>query len=82
MTVMLRLSCGGCDATETVGPLRRRFLSVQGRDHGLGFYRVDDPQNLTPEGWVMFDPHTQCTYCPECWDRIENGTDDDSEATR
>lgn len=69
--VMLELSCGGCDATETVGPLRRRFISLSGQDHGVGQFRTDRPQEHTPEGWVMFDLYTQCTYCPECWASIE-----------
>lgn len=29
-----------------------------------------DPEAVTPEGWVMFDPWTQATYCPPCWAAI------------
>ena len=76
MTVMLKLSCGGCDATAEVGPVRRRFYGVNGKDYGIGRYAIDPVEDFAPKGWVMFDPYTQCTYCPECWDRIENGGGD------
>ena len=66
MTVMLDLSCGGCDATARVGPLRMRFHGTRG-DWGFGAAIVDDPRGLTPEGWRMFDPWTYCTFCPTCW---------------
>ena len=71
MSVMLTLICGGCDETASVGPLRRRFNGSQG-DHGWGFWKTDLPESLTPEGWVMFDPWTQQTYCPACWAGIVN----------
>ena len=67
MSVRLLLTCGGCRATVNVGPLRRRFHSVSGTNSGWGSFRVDDPESLTPDGWMMFDPYTQATYCPECW---------------
>lgn len=51
MSVRLLLFCGGCDATATVGPLRR----------------TDSIESLTPEGWVMFDPWTEATYCSVCF---------------
>lgn len=71
MSVDLLLSCGGCDATAKVGPLHKRFHSLYGG--GFGTYRLDDPEHLTPEGWVMFDPWTQATYCPACWTDIRDG---------
>jgi hypothetical protein len=55
------LFCGGCDATATVGPLRR----------------TDTIESLTPEGWVMFDPWTEATYCSACFAEIV-GEDDDA----
>ena len=68
MSVMLLLECSGCyDATATVGPLRKRFVSFSGKSYGVGTFQLDDPEPLTPDGWVMFDPYTQCTYCPDCW---------------
>jgi hypothetical protein len=73
MTVMLTLMCGGCNRAEVVGPLRRRFHGSHGNS-GWGAWKTDDPRLLTPDGWVMFDPYTQATYCPECWASIESPT--------
>lgn len=72
MSVMLDLSCSGCEAKARVGPLRRRTESVF---FGSALCRIvtDDPENLTPEGWVMFDPYTYCCYCPACWTAITVG---------
>ena len=67
MSVRLLLSCGGCRATITTDRLRKRFVSFSGRSYGFGTYQLDDPEALTPDGWMMFDPYTQLTYCPECW---------------
>jgi hypothetical protein len=72
MSVRLLLSCGGCDATAEVGPLRRRYVSVFGGN--LCRVTTDDPEALAPDGWVMWDPYTHCTYCPECWASIETRT--------
>lgn len=69
MTVTLELRCGGCDERATVGPLRKRFHGTRG-DWGLGVPRVDPVEDLAPDGWVMFDPYTYCTYCPTCWASI------------
>lgn len=71
MSVKLLLSCGGCDTTATVGPLRRRAESVFGGS--LCAVVTDEPEDLAPEGWVMFDPYTYCTYCSTCWAEIEGG---------
>lgn len=73
MSVMLTLQCGGCDASVIVGPLRKAFRSLSGRDHGVGREWVQNPEELTPDGWVMFDPYTYATYCPTCWASIEDG---------
>lgn len=78
MTVNLDLSCGGCDATARVGPLRRRAETIFGG--GLCRIVTDDPEDLTPEGWVMFDPWTYCTYCPTCWAEISANVAEDSHA--
>jgi len=72
VSVTLTLLCGGCDAvTVATGPLRKRFHGTHG-DYGFGAVAVDDPEALAPEGWVMFDPYTYCTYCPKCWAEIES----------
>lgn len=68
MSVHLLLKCSGChDAEITVGPLRKEFHAFNGTGSGWGVYQVADPEALTPEGWIMFDPYTQATYCPDCW---------------
>lgn len=79
MSVMLELRCGGCDATATVGPLRRRFHPVNGHG-GLGINLTDPVESLTPRGWIMFDPWTFCTYCDICWDVDAGFLREDAEA--
>ncbi len=69
MSVMLDLSCNGCEATARVGPLRMRFHGTRG-DRGFGRTSVDDPETLAPDGWVLFDPYTYMTYCGPCWTSI------------
>lgn len=68
MTTRLLLSCDGCH-TETRSEkwLERRFVSVSGRSYGFGQWEHDAPQDLAPDGWIVSDPYTGCTYCPECW---------------
>ena len=67
--IKIIFSCGGCDATATAW-LQRRFVSISGKSWGLGSYHEDTPQEVAPEGWIAFDPHTSCTYCPDCWAEI------------
>jgi len=53
MTVHVVFKCGGCFVeAEGTTYLRREFRTVE---------------DVTPEGWVAFDPYTHCCYCPECW---------------
>ena len=74
MGVRLAFACDGCFVTaEGTDRLRKRFTSFSGRDHGVGTYAVDGVESVVPEGWVVFDPYTQCTYCPSCWSLIEDG---------
>ena len=72
MPVEVIFRCDGCPKEEKgTGPLRREFRSVSGRSWGIGgpvdANRIED---VTPEGWIAFDPYTYCTYCPECWKGI------------
>ena len=71
--ITVTFSCCGCDAVAkgTEG-LRRQFLSITGRDYGFGSYRYDTAEDVTPEGWIAFDPYTGCTYCPDCWASIKD----------
>ena len=76
MSVRVMFECDGCDAkAEGTAPLRKRFVSVSGRDHGFGTARWENtPDDVAPEGWVAADPYTYVTYCPKCWHEIESGT--------
>lgn len=69
MTTRLHLSCGGCDAQAHSEPIRVF--------HG-------NPVNLeavAPDGWIVSDPWTRCTYCPACWQGIIGETKDDPPTT-
>jgi hypothetical protein len=69
--ITLTFECGGCFAkAQGTTWLKREFVSVSGRSHGIGSYRYDTPEDVAPEGWIAFDPYTGCTYCPKCWSEI------------
>ena len=80
LTVDIKFECGGCDRVEHVSfraiP-RRVFISITGRSYGIGSYETkwdNDPAKIldhAPEGWMIFDPYTQTTYCSDCWAGIE-----------
>ncbi len=36
-----------------------------------GTWEYDTPQSVAPEGWIVFDPYTGCTYCLKCCAEIE-----------
>lgn len=72
MGIELTFKCSGCSkTTRGTGPVRRVFHGVNGRDYGFGTWKIEPISNLAPQGWVPFDPYTNVTYCPECWDEIE-----------
>ena len=73
MSVQVTFHCGGCDATaEGTAPLRVEFVSFSGRGHGFGQVRPRNTvEDVTPKGWVAYDPYTYCTYCPTCWTEIQ-----------
>ncbi len=75
MTIRVVFECGGCDATaEGTTWLKKEFVSFSGRSHGFGrAVPANTVEDVTPEGWVAFDPYTYCTYCPTCWAGIEQG---------
>jgi hypothetical protein len=75
VTVTVTLHCGGCEVEAPgLDYLKTGFISLSGQDHGLGGMDLDRlVESLlaqTPEGWIMFDPWTYCTYCPTCWASI------------
>ncbi len=73
MSVRVVFECGGCFAkAEGTAPLRREFVSVSGRSYGIGsVVPVNTVEDVTPTGWIAFDPYTSCCYCPTCWSEIE-----------
>ena len=75
MSVTVHFSCGGCDAkAEGTAPLRMEFVSVSGRSYGFGAPRMANTiDDVTPEGWIAYDPYTYCCYCPKCWGEILKG---------
>ena len=68
MSVKVLFECGGCCAkAEGVEPLKREFVSLSGKSYGFGRYVNTNPEDVTPVGWIAFDPYTGCCYCPKCW---------------
>jgi hypothetical protein len=78
--VSITYDCGGCDKVETIdaGIVKRSFRSFSGRDHGFGTWMTQGPDYaaFAPEGWMAFDPYTQCCYCPACVALIFGETDE------
>lgn len=72
MPVKVIFECGGCDAkAEGKDRLRVAFRSVSGRSHGFGrAVPVNTVEDITPDGWVAYDPWTYCTYCPKCYAEV------------
>lgn len=65
--------CGGCGAeAKGTEPIRNVFHSLSGKGYGFGTHKQMSVESVTPDGWIAFDPWTQCTYCPECWDSLKN----------
>lgn len=73
MTTTIHMRCDGCDAQHEVR-IKRTFQSFNGRGYGFGSWHVPSIDDVTEDSkWVWADPYTSCTYCPECWSKIENG---------
>lgn len=76
ITVTVCYTCGGCHKAKgvDVGIINRDFESFTGRGYGFGQWRTPtiDFEAHAPEGWIAFDPFTQATYCPGCWESIVN----------
>lgn len=69
--IHVTFECGGCFKKEPGTKwISQHFQSFSGRSYGIGSYVRDTIEDVTPEGWIAFDPYTQCTYCPECWASI------------
>ena len=77
--IEVKFSCSGCDAEAWgTAPLTESFVSITGRSYGFGSYRPDNTvRDVTPDGWVAYDPYTNVCYCQECWKQIEDGVAED-----
>jgi hypothetical protein len=71
MTVRVTFECGGCDRQESAYLPHRQFNAFNGKGYGLGVWVNPTIETVVPNGWVYPDPHTGCTYCPDCWAEIE-----------
>lgn len=80
MTCKLLLSCDGCHIEATSEKwITSRFRSFDGKGWGFGVWETDTIEDIKPDGWIVHDPLTACTYCPECWAEI-NADGDATEA--
>lgn len=72
MSVYITLSCDGCHVETGSHRLpHRKFRSFSGKGHGFGVWEYPTLDDVKfPEGWLMSDPFTGCTYCPKCWAEI------------
>ena len=68
----IKMNCGGCGAEKETKRITKKFESITGQSWGIGVHKIDDIEKLAEnEGWILFDPYTQMTYCPDCWESIE-----------
>ena len=69
MSVHVVIRCSGCSAGPLdIGAIKRRFRGLVHADHGFGVWETVMPE--APEGWTLFDPYTQCCYCPVCSEEL------------
>ena len=68
MSVQVTLSCNGCPAT--AGPFKYGWV-FGSTVNGWTRSGLPSLQSVAPDGWILFDPYTRITYCPECWAIIE-----------
>lgn len=78
MSVEITYRCNGCFAEETVSGVRAERVVLTPNvfiRNGVAWdrTRVERPsiESVAPDGWMVWDPYTQMTYCPACWASIE-----------
>lgn len=78
MGVRVTFQCDGCNSTEEgTDRLRVHFVGLSGRDYGVGTVQPENSvADVTPHGWIAYDPYTFATYCPTCWQTILSAIDD------
>ena len=69
--IQIFYECGGIDASAQTEKLRvTKRIDLDPKV--ISTY--DDIQTIiernAPEGWMCFDPWTNCCYCPNCWASI------------
>jgi hypothetical protein len=65
------LACCGCDAKHEAPVTidrRRHWISP----NFAAWLKPALTSDIDIDGWVAFDPYTNATYCPTCWDSIES----------
>jgi hypothetical protein len=79
VSVDLTYRCNGCDAEATVRAVRaqrhvlaERVFVVDGVAWDRTTVKTPTIESVAPEGWMVFDPYTQMTYCANCWESIES----------
>jgi hypothetical protein len=87
VSVDLTYRCNGCEAEETVRSVKAErvvltasVFVVDGVAWDRTIVKTPTIESVAPEGWTVFDPYTQMTYCPACWASIERD-DAPAEAT-
>ena len=66
----LTFTCGGCDAEATVPVAASVHLAPVSTTTTRAAVTLPKITDLTPDGWVVNEPYTFCTYCPTCWQEI------------
>lgn len=86
MTVQITYRCSGCDAAATVTDVRAKRIVLTTNAitvSGMAWdkVRIERPsiESAAPDGWMVWDPYTLATYCPECWTSIEDSTHKEQE---
>ena len=70
MPITITIECDGCGAKVPGGAIRYEFRSFSGRAYGFGsVHQVVEMK--VPDGWVVPDPYTYASYCPDCWAEIQ-----------
>jgi len=67
----MTFTCTGCDAEETVPVVASVTIGSVTPTTVRARLKVPSIADLALEGWVVNEPYTFCTYCPDCWAEIQ-----------
>lgn len=80
MSVDIVYRCDGCEAVRRAVSVRREYDVVvpgvivrDGEAWDKVAVRTPTIESAAPSCWMVWDPYTSGTYCPDCWDRIQGG---------